>query len=379
MLRFTCPHCSRTFEVPESTAGQISPCPLCGKAVQVPGVSQGVNMAAPPTTPGTLPTGPAAERTSGMAVASLICGLLMCVFPASIAAVILGIIALNQISNPVRRLSGRGLAVAGIILGALGCTLVPLALLIGIMLPALSAARTTARQMQNSTHLRGIHQGEVFFAQANNRWFTGYDRVGESDYAHVFSGPGQDPAWLSFDSTTTYDTSDPRSPSWRFRRLLENNYFTGEYAVSPSETKPYWYPGSDMDPTMFSYSMLQIDGTVTAGLNDLDLFVCPRKAEHRETNNSEAVILADRCISMAGGGLRSVHTNPSNSGAVDWKGSVCWNDNHVTFEPSFNLYTKYNTYVTTSDNLFADGDSESACAEAAMTWMNAQGPYVSRQ
>ena len=187
----------------------------------------------------------------------------------------------------------------------------------------------------------------------------------------------QNPAWLAFDGVTMYDTTDPRSPSWRFRRLLENSYFTGEYAVSPSETKPYWFTGSAMDPTMFSYSMLQIDGTVTVDLNDLDLFMCLRKREHRETKNSEAVVLSDRCISMAGGGLKSVHTNPSNSNVVDWKGSVCWNDNHVTFEPSFNLYTKYNTNVTTSDNLFAEGDSPETDAEAAMVWMNAEGPYTS--
>ena len=230
--------------------------------------------------------------------------------------------------------------------------------------------------MQNSTHLRGIHQGEIFFAQANNRWFTGYDRDGASDYAHVFSGTAQDTAWLSFDGTTTFDLSDPRSPSWRLRRMLENSYFTGEYVVSPSETKPFWYTGA-VDPTMSSYSMLQIDGTMTADLNDLDLFTCPRKAEHKETANSEAVILSDRCISMAGGGLRSVHTNPSNGTAVDWKGSVCWSDNHVTFEPSFNLYTKYDTNVTTSDNLFTEGDSATTDAEAAMTWLNAEGPYVS--
>ena len=258
-----------------------------------------------------------------------------------------------------------------------------IALLIGILLPALSAARRTARQMTNGTQVRGIHQGEVFFAQANNHWFTGYDRNGNSDYAHAFDGVGtaayQDghassavPAgWLSFDGVTSYDTSDPRSPSWRFRRLLENDYFTGEYAVSPSETKPYWGPGAVMNPSKFSYAMLKIDGTVTLGLADLDLYTCPRKAEHKETNNTEAVIISDRAITQGTGGHKSVHTNPSDANAVDWKGSVCWNDNHVGFEPSFTLYTKYNTYVNATDNLFTDATVDPGTeSDAAMAWID---------
>ena len=42
-----------------------------------------------------------------------------------------------------------------------------IALLIGILLPALGAARRTARQMANNTQLRGIHQGFVTYAQSN--------------------------------------------------------------------------------------------------------------------------------------------------------------------------------------------------------------------
>ena len=42
-----------------------------------------------------------------------------------------------------------------------------IALLIGILLPALGAARETARQMQSNTQLRGIHQGMVIHANNN--------------------------------------------------------------------------------------------------------------------------------------------------------------------------------------------------------------------
>src|SRR5262245_4785484 len=53
------------------------------------------------------------------------------------------------------------------------------ALLIGILLPALGAARRTARCIQNSTPVRGIHQGHVLFSQGNNGYFAGLNPLGE--------------------------------------------------------------------------------------------------------------------------------------------------------------------------------------------------------
>ncbi|QDU71543.1 type II secretion system protein [Mucisphaera calidilacus] len=55
-----------------------------------------------------------------------------------------------------------------------------IALLIGILLPALGAARRTARQLQNSTQLRGIHQGLVIHAQSNGGWYAGIDNQGDT-------------------------------------------------------------------------------------------------------------------------------------------------------------------------------------------------------
>lgn len=61
-------------------------------------------------------TGDRMPRTSGLAVASLVCSLICCLPITTIPGVILGVVALAAISkNP--HLSGRGLAIAGIVLG----------------------------------------------------------------------------------------------------------------------------------------------------------------------------------------------------------------------------------------------------------------------
>jgi len=64
-----------------------------------------------------------------------------------------------------------------------------IALLIGILLPALSAARTTARRMQNSTQLRGLQNQMFTFAQGNNTYFPGLTSTGDAVRRSVHRGP----------------------------------------------------------------------------------------------------------------------------------------------------------------------------------------------
>ena len=209
--------------------------------------------------------------------------------------------------------------------------------------------------MQNSTYLRGIHQGETFFAQGNNGWYSGFDRNGKVETDHIFEGEPQSTDWNGHDQST------PRAPAWRFRRLLENQYFTGEYCVRPNETKQVWQAGESVDPGKFSYAMLKIEGAADS----------PRKRERRTTHNHMAAIMSDRAIGH-GAGYRSVFTNPSAPNAVDWEGEVLWNDNHVTFGKTAILDTKYDGVANANDNLFTDSNpSGQPNAEAAMAWQSA--------
>ncbi len=76
----------------------------------------------PPAVPGAID---APLPTSGLAIASLICGvvgIVTCFLP-GIAAVICGNMALKQMAVPNARVTGRGMAVAGLVLGYLSIVL----------------------------------------------------------------------------------------------------------------------------------------------------------------------------------------------------------------------------------------------------------------
>lgn len=221
-----------------------------------------------------------------------------------------------------------------------------IALLIGILLPALGAARDAARRMQNSTQVRGIHTGMVIYAQGNNGYYVGLSS----------SGTAATGSWIA----------GPLSPEGRVQRLIEDNYFPVKYARSPSEAQT----GTT------SYALLHIDNT---GGASPAVTTSDRNNEWRETTNTQAVVISDRFVPLTTdptfGSVpvsgKSIHSNP-NAG-IDWRGSVGWNDNHVAFESTLNQTTSYGSTNNPngSDNLFSGPAGTSAAttgSDALMVW-----------
>jgi len=187
--------------------------------------------------------------------------------------------------------------------------------------------RRNPRRMANSTQLRGIHQGLVTFANSNKGHFPGLDSSGA-----VING----------------------TVEYRFQILLEQNFFTPEYAVSPSETGNVteWVEplnsNADVAVTVmagnYSYAMLQMKQP--GG----------RQAEWSQSLNTQAIVMSDRDTANNAHRPTSIHTR----GTDPWKGSVLWNDNHVAFEQSHIFTTGYmnpnpggQPYAFTNDNIFS--------------------------
>lgn len=91
----------------------VAVCPYCGVSQPVPQTAVGPQWAATP-------------QNSNKAIASLVCGVLFLCAPASIAAIILGHLALVDIKRSAGRMAGQGLAIAGLVMGYLGVGLTTL-------------------------------------------------------------------------------------------------------------------------------------------------------------------------------------------------------------------------------------------------------------
>ena len=254
-----------------------------------------------------------------------------------------------------------------------------IALLIGILLPALGAARRTARQMANNTQLRGIHQGLLVYAQSNK---TG-------------GGDGHFPG-LDSRGAFTVGVTGVANQSWGGSTglpgnvvaiMLNEGLFPPEYCTNPEDPiAPLDFATNFNVGAAFSYGMLELHDTNGPPVDPSNPTKPDRArgVEWKETLNTSAPILADLnsgLDAVVGGQVSSLWTD-ENSG--EWRGGVTRNDNSTSFESSPIIkYTQYGkNRANTDDNLFAeDGDTTNlpdGDADAAMIINNA-GQYIDQR
>ncbi len=130
----------------------------------------------------------ARQPGSGMAITSMVLGIssvVCCGFILGIPAIIFSSISLNKISKGLQ--SGKGYAIAGLVTGIVGTlNIFMIAILAGMLLPALSSAREKARRISCASDLKGIGFAIRMYSQENKNEFP--DKNGAAGLEMLRSG-----------------------------------------------------------------------------------------------------------------------------------------------------------------------------------------------
>lgn len=291
-----------------------------------------------------------------------------------------------------------------------------IALLIGILLPALGKARATARQIKDGTQVRGIHQGMVLFAQNNSDRYPTPSSVDGG----ALNGP-------TLNATGTLFAKD--LPRHMISILIFQNFFTPELCVSPAETNaasiaidskyqftpPVSATGQWLWDPYFKGVGEEIDfatGTAIGGGGALatasrgprggfsyatQVTFGKRGNKWQNSFSSNDAIVGNRgpVYQNSGTGANQQWTLLPNSpfgtnsntltihgGRSSWEGNITYNDNSVQFETRPDPETKVFTFTnltptkTFPDNLFVNENDATRIPEAGTTYGNNENNYL---
>ncbi len=286
-----------------------------------------------------------------------------------------------------------------------------IALLIGILLPAIGKAKKTAAELKDSTQVRSIHQALVVFASSNNDNYPLPSRLDKNDKTIVIAGAAGNPA-LNAKKDTTQNI---------FSTLIAQGLVETEITYSPVEAGNYeqykdyevdrpvgavggsngqsdqalWDPnfrGTPLDPKWSNGNIQTAAGTAANGAGGFSYAHTPphqlRRGSWQNTFSSVDPVLATRgaAFELTGGdegtwelldadqegaadgknprGVSSVTLGMFGSRS-EWAGNVCFNDNHVDKfnrpdpEPIIWQFSNLNQNARSqSDNIFVNEDDQ---------------------
>lgn len=258
-----------------------------------------------------------------------------------------------------------------------------IALLIGLLMPALSTARKAAQKIENASNMRGLGQSFAAAAPSNKGWWVGFN-------GRVFD----DPRNVKIDNVAqTGDFDSGADPGLRVAKLISKGEIDPKTLISPAEKDTRLEPfqagefevdlSSNNGKSNLSYAMLHIG--IHQGGTDFKLKTSPRVASRvawHNTNSASSPVIADRNLGSKGDsqmeGLASnvqYHSNFSTDQdeQFDWRGHVQFADTHVTFYNqaaiqhtsygSFNKRVKDTVFSGYSDADKQGGNSNSTGAD----------------
>ena len=258
-----------------------------------------------------------------------------------------------------------------------------IALLVGILLPALGKARASARQMKDATQVRGIQQACVVWANQNQGFFP-------------------DPPKLDAAGTTQAGTDQTKMNTGNILSLLIfGGHISTELCINPAESNTaqvaqdmgytldnpmavnpanaLWDPQFAGTPIDAAPRVYRTNPNQAGISNNSYAHIMPfgkRKAKWQDNFTTTEAIWCDRgpsytgttyptggrwTLVMGAGGTDS-NTLLIHGSRNSWEGNVAYNDGHVSFETKPNpdgvTYRRSANPFTVTDNLFVNETDE---------------------
>ena len=249
-----------------------------------------------------------------------------------------------------------------------------IALLIGLLMPALASARDTARMLKSMTQLRGIQQGFFIHAQSNKGFFPGMVSNSNTPREALRRGPDIQ----GYAGTSDFNFAGA-SVSARYVICLTEGLFPGEYLISPNETTTQiqeWDANAgnyDIQDVISSFALPRIlRSSNFAG--DTGRMSEGRSAEWKDTAAPTAVAVTDRLYRNSGAtpavnrdDLTTHYSLWETESAGQWRGGISFNDNHVEQSRTSAIEgLNYAGYaVDGADNIFSSADASTGTLPAS--------------
>ncbi|MEM6260316.1 MAG: type II secretion system protein [Planctomycetota bacterium] len=205
-----------------------------------------------------------------------------------------------------------------------------IALLIAILLPALGAARESARQMQNSVNLRSLHQAATIYAMENKEWYPGLGPDG-----NVLTGPEVSDLAGTPNANLWNNPGNYVMP--RFGILAYRDIVAYEHLVSPAElgtTRLKWDGTVGLSHLYISYAALELGRFGNAAAGRLPLAGNNAGRAWNTDSGSETPVFSDRNTATTAINPASQDKGSSVWNTNAWEGGVVWADGHATFTNS---------------------------------------------
>ncbi|RNC81544.1 MAG: prepilin-type N-terminal cleavage/methylation domain-containing protein [Phycisphaera sp.] len=286
-----------------------------------------------------------------------------------------------------------------------------IALLIGILLPALGKARASARQLKDATQIRGIGQGMVLWADTNDGDYMLASKLDRGDNTVTTLGKAKD---------TTANLFSP---------LIGEGFVTAELMVSPAEQNnsqvvayenyetedPDGAPNNGeralWDPKFRGTPEDDVSGVTGAieGIGNMSYAHTPpysrRLGQWTNTYKASEAVIGNRgpqWVAQGTGaelvwqllGTDALTGDESNTllihgGKSTWEGNIGYNDNHVDFENrpdpdgiTLTIDDSGSDVFTRNDNVFVsedDGTGEvagNAASDSSLITLNSESNFT---